>query len=297
MAEASGTGTDGPAPAAPEVPSEVHYRIGSPALGHFPGRHRSTRGESGFEYRGQAPLIDAPDARRLDLHASLADPFGGWIVRVHSQRKAVPVVVVADLSASMGFVGARRKLDVVADLVASLGDSAWRNGDRFGFIGCDAQVRSDLHLPPTRVRAAAAAMATTLRGMAPTGRSAAGLADAHRHLGRQRALVFVVSDFHYPEAEVDRILTSLAGHDRVPVVVWDALEFGLPTLRGLARLADPETGRQRLVVWRASQRAAWIAARQRQRETLQQRFRAHALKPLLMEGGFDADAVTRYFHG
>ena len=47
----------------------------------FPAHHRSTRGDSGFEFRGHAPLLDAPDPRRLDLHASLRDPFGDWIVR------------------------------------------------------------------------------------------------------------------------------------------------------------------------------------------------------------------------
>src|SRR5262245_52936830 len=106
---------------APAV-QELHYRIAAPALGHFPGSHRSTRGDGGFEFRGHAFLLDAPDPRRLDLNASLRDPFGNWIVRVYSQRKAIPVVMVADLSASMGFAAQRRKIDVLADFAGSL---AW----------------------------------------------------------------------------------------------------------------------------------------------------------------------------
>jgi len=94
---------------------EVHYRVGGPVRGHFPGHHRSTRGESGFEFRGHAPLLDAPDPRRLDLHASLRDPFGQWRVRVYRQRMSVPVAVVADLSASMGFAASPPKLHVLAD--------------------------------------------------------------------------------------------------------------------------------------------------------------------------------------
>ena len=72
-----------PAPAAapPPVLHELHYRLDAPALGHFPGHHRSPHGEGGFEFRGHAPLMDAPDPRRLDLHASLRDAFGNWIVR------------------------------------------------------------------------------------------------------------------------------------------------------------------------------------------------------------------------
>ena len=64
------------------MPEEFHYRIDAPARGHFPGHHRSRRGESGFEFRSHALLVDAPDPRRLDLHASLRDPFG-QIGRAH----------------------------------------------------------------------------------------------------------------------------------------------------------------------------------------------------------------------
>ena len=111
---------------APPAIRELHYRIPGAAVGLFPGHHRSRSGDSGFEFRGHALLQDAPDVRRLDLHASLRDPFGGWLVRLHSQRKAVPVALVADLSASMGFEGAQRKLDVLADFTESLAWSAWR---------------------------------------------------------------------------------------------------------------------------------------------------------------------------
>ena len=278
---------------------ELHYRIGTAVLGHFPGRHRSSRGDSGFEYRGQAGLLDAPDPRRLDLHASLRDPFGDWKVRVYSQRKAVPVVMVADLSASMGFVGARRRLDVLADFVDSLSVSAWRSGDSFGFVGCDAALRADALLLPTRARGAGAALANTLRRLPlseASSASASALSLAHRRLGRQRALVFLVSDFHLPLAEVQTVLASLAQHDLVPVVMWDAIEFNLSARSGLAHIVDPETGRRRLVWWRAALRERWREALQQRRDALLQLFRAHRLKPLFIEGGFDADAVTRHFH-
>ncbi|MEO5696363.1 MAG: MxaS protein [Burkholderiaceae bacterium] len=275
---------------------ELRYRIGAPALGHFPGHHRSPRGDGGFEFRGHASLLDAPDPRRLDLYASLRDPFERWIVRVNSLRKAIPVVMVADLSASMGFVGARRKLDVMADFADSLAWSAWRSGDSFGFVGCDNAVREDLLLPATRLRGAGAGLAQTLRAFRPEGRSADALSTAHRHLARRRSLVFLVSDFHLPLGEIDVVLTSMAHHDLVPVVIWDALEFTLGANPGLAHVVDPETGRRQLVWWRPALRDRWRAARQQRRDALLEMFRAHRIKPLFVEGDFDADAVTRHFH-
>lgn len=280
----------------PSTVQELHYRIGAPALGHFPGHHRSSRGDGGFEFRRHATLLDAPDPRRLDLHASLRDPFGGWIVRVYSQRKAIPVVMVADLSASMGFAGTHRKLDVLADFVDSLAWSAWRTGDSFGFVGCDSAVREDLLLPPTRARGMGGALAGRLRALRAEGRSAQGLSSAHRYLGRQRSLVFLVSDFHLPQPEIEATIASMAHHDLVPVVIWDPVEFALTARRGLVHVVDPETGAGKLLWWRAALRQRWLAAEQQRREALLGIFRASRLKPLFIESGFDADAVTRHFH-
>lgn len=274
---------------------EVHYRIASAARGAVPGHHRSRRGDSGFEFRGHAPLFDAPDARRLDVHASLRDPFGRWIVRLHSQRMATPVAVVADLSASMGFEGAQRKQDVLADLVESLAWSAWRTGDSFGFVGCDSQVRHELLLAPTRSRGAGTALAASLRGLDLAGRSAEGLQQAHRHLGRRRGLVFLVSDFHLPLDELAAVLASLAQHELVPVVLWQTQEFGPSAASGLIDAVEPESGRRQWLWWRPALRQRWQAAEQQRREDLRQLFRARRLAPLFIEGGFDAQAVTRHF--
>lgn len=274
---------------------EIQYRVGGPVQGHFPGHHRSSRGSSGFEFRGHASLLDAPDPRRLDLHASLRDPFGGWRVRVHAQRMSVPVTMVVDLSASMAFEGTQRKLDVVADFVESLAWSAWRNGDSFGFVGCDTAVEAMLLQPQTRQRGAGSVLAHALRAHVPVGRGAQGLLQAPQHLSRQRSLVFLVSDFHLPPALVEAVLDGLAAHEVVPVLLWDPLEFGPRARHGLLNVADPETGRQRLVWWRPALRARWQAARSAQRTQLLQQLRARRLSPLVLEAGFDADAVTRHF--
>ena len=286
---------DATPPAAATI-REVHYRVGAPVRGHFPGHHRSTRGESGFEFRGHASLLDAPDPRRLDLHASLRDPFGDWRVRIYSQRKSIPVTVVADLSASMGFTGHAPKLAVLADFVESLAWSAWRTGDSFGFVGCDSVLRADLLQPQSRARGAGGEVARRLRALHPDGRDARGLLDASRRLSRQRALLFLVSDFHLPLDLIAAVLDSLSLHEVVPTVLWDPAEFGLSAARGLAQVIDPESGRQRLVWWRPALRARWEAAHAQRREALLQLFRARRLKPLFVEGGYDADAVTRHFH-
>ena len=278
---------------------EFSYRITQPALGHFPGHHRSRAGDSGHEFRGHVPLHDAPDVRRLDLNASLRDPMGQWLVRVASERKAVPVYAVADLSSSMGFVGERRKLDVLADFVQSLAWSAWRTGDAFGFVGCDETVRVDWVQALTRTRGAGQVLAQRLRGLAPVGRHAEGLGSAHLWLRRQRAVVFLLSDFHLPLEQVGALLSSLAHHELVPVLLWDRAEFE-PPLRSSGRLGvlqDAESGERRVLWLRRSVRERWQREMAQRREALTALFRRHRVRPLMLLNGFDADAVTAHFHG
>ena len=281
---------------------EFSYRIAQPALGHSPGHHRSRSGDSGHEFRGHVPLHDAPDVRRIDLHASLRDPMGQWLARVASERKAVPVYAVADLSASMGFVGERRKLDVLADFTQSLAWSAWRTGDAFGFVGCDEAVRTDWLQPLTRTRGAGQVLAKRLRRFEPGGRTALGLGSVHRWLRRQRSLVFLVSDFHLPLVQLDALLASLAHHEVVPVLLWDRAEFEPPqhSVGGLGRLGvleDAETGQRRVLWLRRSVRERWQRHMAERRDALATTFRRHRVRPLTLLDGFDADAVTAHFHG
>jgi hypothetical protein len=278
-----------------ETLREAHYRFDRAAAGVLPGAHRSRGGSAGFEFRGHAALHDVPDARRLDIHASLRDPFGRWLVRLNSERRAIVVAVVADLSASMAFVGAQRKLDVLADFVACIGWSAWRSGDRFAFVGADERVQTGWMPAPTRGRAAAQVLAARLRAHVPQGRSTAALPAAHRHLPASRSLVFVVSDFHLPLALIDGVFASLAAHQVVPVVIWQPAEFGLSARHGLAEAADPESGMRRWLWWRPALRERWRAAAAERRAALDGCFAAHRLAPLYIEGAFDADAVTRHF--
>lgn len=280
---------------------EFVYRSMRPALGHFPGHHRSRLGDSGQEFRSHLPLQDAPDARRLDLLASLRDPLGQWLVRLASERKAIPVYAVADLSGSMGYEGERRRMDVLADFTESLAWSAWRTGDAFGFVGCDETVRADWFMPLVRTRGAGVELARRLRAFRPSGQGAAGLAEAHRMLRRQRSLVFLMSDFHLPVAELDRVLNSLSHHEVVPVLLWDRAEFVPPggASSGAGRLAnvvDIESGRRRLLWLRPSLRARWQQQLEARQQALDAMFRRHRLRPLRMLDGFDADAVTTYFH-
>ena len=275
---------------------EFHYKIGWRARGQRQGFHASASQGSGMEFVGHAPLAGYGDPRRIDIRASLANPTGEWLVRLHRTRAALPVCVVLDLSASMGFAGVRRKLDVVRQFVASAGFSARRTGDAFGLIAADDSIREQVWLPLTHARSAAQTALARLEGVA-TSHGSAGLLEALHWLPRNRALVFLVSDFHFPLDMLAQLLDGLAHHDVVPVVVWDEAEARRLPGFGLVELADPETGQRRTVLMRASLRRRWIEAVAQRRGALRDCFIAHRTRPFFVDGDFDADSLTRYFLG
>ncbi len=249
-------------------------------------------------------LFDYPDPRRLDLRASVRAARSEWLVRVHLQRAAVPVQLLVDVSASMRFGARRTKLEVAADFVEALGYSAFRVGDPLGMLAFDERTRDDLFMPPRSGRGIGNLLATMLRETARHSASAVsssgnGTTEALRRVassiaGRQ-ALVFLVSDFHWPLTALPAVLDPLVHAYVVPIVVWDAAEIAPPAGGPLLSVSDAESGKRRSVWLSASVRERWRERVARRRAELSQAFGKRAMQPFFMEGAFDPEAMSRYF--
>lgn len=274
--------------------SEFHYRVSWRSDSVQPGAHPGRHGGSGLLFRWHLPLIQHPDPRRLDLRASLLDPFQACQVRVQEQRASITVFVIVDLSASMGYQGRHAKMQTVADFLTALAASAHRLGDAVGVVALAETARPLLHLPPSRQPSVIRDCAARLARLRPTGSHARGLARAARWLPGGRCLVFLLSDFHYPFSIVQQTLADLAHHALVPVVLWDDEEQA-PPQDGLAMLHDMESGTERLLWLRPPLRARLQASFQQRRQKLLAVLRRHGREPLFLPHGFQAEAVTRYF--
>ncbi|WP_029356853.1 DUF58 domain-containing protein [Bosea sp. 117] len=282
------TGQDGdPGPALQPIPYRLRWRPEGIFPGAHPGRGEGTEGE----FRRHVGLLRHPDPRRIDLRASLRDPFGELHVRQFAPRRAVPVVALVDLSGSMGFGGA--VTGRVADLCAVVALSAMRSGDSFALFGADARLREEATIPLGRRRGIEAEVARVLRAVRPRGRGAAGLLEAAERLPARRALVFLVSDFLMPAEETERLLAALWRHDVIPVVVRDsAMEHDLPNW-GFIEVGDLETGVSRLVFMHPGLQRRWrIAARER-RAALDALFARRGLRAFELEDALDTDALAR----
>jgi uncharacterized protein (DUF58 family) len=248
-------------------------------------------------YLGLRPLIARSDPRRIDLRRSATDPLGQWLVRTMNERVAVPVYVVADISASMAFGAGGGKRNTVADLVESAAQSAWHVGDAFGFVAADTRVRELLTWPAMVSRAQGARIAGALRSHRLEGRSAAGLLRAAQYLGRRRSLVLLASDFHFDLTFARNVLATLARHFVVPIVIWDPAETALPASTGWIEVADSESAQARFLWLRPKLGDRIRAAVAARRDSLTTLFRTLGLRPLYLEGSFSPERLTRYFLG
>ena len=276
--------------------AEFHYPIRWRSVRVHPGHHRSSQTGGSDEFYGHAPLMAYPEPRHIDVHATLHDPFGQFMVRVFRQRSSVPVQVIADVSASMGFGEGSGKLSRIADFCAAAAYSAFRTGDPFGVHTCDAALRWDLHLPLRWYKGLPEDFRTALSGLEPDGRSSVeGLCAAAAQLGRQRSLVFLVSDFHFGTEDTTRVLDAFVHHDVVPIVVWSDHEYETLPVFGWLNLADPETGRQRRLFMRPRLRERFVENFRERRRALDQLCSRYGRRPFYLGEQFDADAMTRYF--
>ncbi len=218
--------------------------------GLLQGNYRTLMRGAGLDLADLREYQPQDDVRHIDWNvtARLQQPH----VRVFTEDREMSACFVLDRSASMDFGSqGRTKHDLQAEFVAVVGRLLVGHGNRIGALlggegqaswiparGGRAQVLHLLH----RIQAPLSPQPGK-----PAEGSALGtwLTTAGRAL-RQRATVFVVSDFISP-AGWERPLGRLAErHDVVAVRLADPLERALPDI-GLVTLRDAETGEQLLV--------------------------------------------------
>ena len=263
--------------------------------GHRVGAHRGQDAGGLGTFRDQVPFLRMPDARRIDLRASIRDPFEGVHVRRFEARTAIEIWALVDLSASMRYRGGADRRALAGAVCTALSGSATRIGDGFGLIGCDRTLRADLFLAATRRRGPALAMASRIAEASCEAPGAEGMLEASRHLAGRPKMVFVVSDFRWPETLLRAVFGALALHDTVPVLLADSTEDEALPVWGLVALDDLEGGGRRLVFLRPALRRRWIE-RERARRTALGSIAASAgaRAPFPLVDRFDGQALSRH---
>ena len=280
-----------PATAMTRAPADILYRPRGRLRSNHVGAHPSSEVGGFSVFRDQTPFLRHPDARRIDLRATLRDPFGETHVRRFEQRSALDVYALVDLSASMGFVGVVDRFAVACEICFALAFSTTRIGDRFGLIAGSDVLFESLFLPATRMRSAALHAVERLQAQHPVGAGAQSLIQGAARLGADRKLVLLISDFRWLETMIESVFDALALHDVMPVVLVDSVELDPPRW-GLLELQDAETGRRRLMLMRPSLRQRWIDTESTRRQRLTHLAAARVRVPIFIENSFDPHALS-----
>jgi uncharacterized protein (DUF58 family) len=270
---------------------DILYRPRGRFAANHVGAHTSSEVGGFGVFRDQASFMRYPDARRLDVRATLRDPFGGIYVRRFEQRAAVDVYALVDLSASMGFVGAVSRFQVARDLCAAFAYSATRIGDRFGLFACNEALIGRATFFATRSRRAALAGVEKLGDEWPSGTSAEGVLAAAEALGATRKLVLLISDFRWPERLIAQAFDALSLHDVAPLVLIDSFETDPPRW-GALELRDSESGRRQLLLMRPALQRRWMEAEHARRRTLARLSARRSRAPIFIQDGFDPDDLS-----
>lgn len=231
-------------PPVDEILREVHrVTVHSRKLvdGALSGSYVAAFQGAGVEFEEVREYVDGDDPRRLDhaVSARMDRPF----VRTYVDERELQVVFVLDGSASMiGGPGGYDLLGLAARVMGCIALSAIRHDDRVGLLTFRDGVEH--WIPPRKGTQHVMRLVRECLALRPTG-GTTGFLEGLRHLRqalRRQAVVILLSDFRMPDW--DRELGLLARRHDVVAVRLAAAPTSWPD-RGLVRLRDPETGRER----------------------------------------------------
>jgi uncharacterized protein (DUF58 family) len=241
------------------------------------GAYSSSFRGRGMEFAEVREYVPGDEIRAIDWNVTARQ--GHPFVKKFTEERELTVLLAVDASASGDF-GTRSEMkgEIMATLSALLAFSAIQNNDRVGLLIFTSTV--ERFIPPQKGRKHVLRVIRELLYHKPKerGTDIAGAITNVNRLLRQRAVVFLVSDFAAPDFEKPLRLLQRR-HDAVAVKVTDPRERELPDA-GFLELEDPETGDVAVVDTGSKTFRAAYAARQRER--------AQRLDALFRRTGTDA---------
>jgi uncharacterized protein (DUF58 family) len=212
--------------------------------GVLQGDYRSLFYGNGLDFADLREYQPGDDVRYIDWNvtARMNTPY----VRQYVEDREITAWFLLDLSPSMDFGGAESlKRTVLIDFVTTLARLLTRHGNRVGAMFYGSRVERTI--PPRGGRQQVLRIVNDLLKQPQLSHAPfttlTPLLEAGLHRVKQRALIFIISDF-ISAPGWERPLSALAQrHDVLAIRMWDPREVELPDL-GLILMEDAETGEQ-----------------------------------------------------
>lgn len=260
----------------------------------FSGQYKSAIHGQGIEFAEVREYAEGDDVRSIDWNvtARAGKPF----VKQYSEERERTVFFLLDVSASNLFGSRRSRLELAAEIVASLLFSAIKNNDKVGLLAfangpCE-------YYPPRKGRNYAMRLTRAILTAQPRYERSnlnAALEYIDRTLKR-RAVVFIISDF-YVDALDRSLIRCQQRHDVIALSIAEPVERNFLKL-GFVSLCDPETGRTvELDTSSARVRAAIAERLENKRKAIEARLREARVDTVWIDSDADYARVLRdFFH-
>jgi len=210
----------------------------------FVGEYKSTFKGQGMEFVDVREYLPGDDVRSIDwkVTARMDKPF----VKKFVEERELTVILCIDASGS-GYFGTRSqfKLEQAAQVAATIAFSAVTNNDKVGLLFFTDDV--ERFIPPRKGKQHVLRLIRDILLFQPRrrGTNPTAALEFVMHLLKQKAIVFLISDFLGPGCAPERVRIPLGiaarRHDLVAVPITDPAERELPRV-GLVDLEDMETG-------------------------------------------------------
>ena len=250
--------------------------------------HKSKRQGPGSDFYKKSAFLADPNPARIDLSASLTDPFESIYVKTFRQRSKLDVLSFIDGSDSMAIPG---KTDLVDTTETSIAHSVAARNDNYQSYLFNESIVSLTDSDSLEKYYSVAQYHSQSHN------TAEAFSDLERLLPARRSLIFLISDFHWSNEKLYQILNTLSGHYLVPIVVWRSAEYEDFPLWRFVQIRDAETDENRLIFVTPKQKRLIEATFADRRIFLNNQFQRHNSRAFWMVDQFSAQQLSEFFHG
>jgi uncharacterized protein (DUF58 family) len=266
---------------------EVDYRVDFKVRNLHPGKWPALgRKGEGFSFEKFERLSNYPDFRRIDFPATSRNPLlNEPLVRVSKPVARIDVIMMADLSLSLSSGFSEPKLFQIAKLATIFGHTAFRFGDRFGFVAFDNKLLNELYYPPMRSETIGLEIGEMLLDFLPSAPSSGiSLKDIAQFLPQKKSLIVLVSDFYLEPESLGTILKAVSRHRVVPIILRQERERRWPRgLFGVVRLKDSEKHASKTVFFSPGLIRSFEKKSKQNEEEIKRVFHSFSVLPVIME--------------
>ncbi len=250
--------------------------------------HKSRRLGAGSDFYKKSNFLADPNPARIDLAATLTDPFESIYVKNFRQRSKLQVISLMDGSDSISSalqIQVMMKLEhVISKSVAAKNDQyqCYLISNHVLTINSNAEIERDFNSRKNSQEFDTAQAIDKLAHILPS----------------QTSLVFLISDFHWSTERLNQTMTTLSDHYVVPIILWRSHDYlaDYPLWRFI-NTQDAESGQSTLIFVTPNQKHQIIQQHKDRKVFLAHLFQRYQCRPLWVSDEVNIHDLRAYFHG